>query len=157
VNIVFFVLVYSPASEFYVLTFRNTLLRLQRSPKRRHIKFRSLGITQKERIQQKIRWLFFSPSTVTCLLEKRTSLGGKRPYMEWCSRKENSGIAWLLTGVWQMKGMRRNTDKVKCPLCLCEDDVRHTLLDCWETRYWRKKYLNGKWSNVNKDVAQRKN
>jgi hypothetical protein len=34
---------------------------------------------------------------------------------EWCSRKERSGIEWLLAGVWQMKGMRRNINKGRCP------------------------------------------
>jgi len=50
-----------PASEFYTPTFRNTLFHLDRQvgtylpmkmeqsvPKRRHIKFRRLGITQKK-------------------------------------------------------------------------------------------------------------
>jgi hypothetical protein len=36
----------SPASEFYVQTFRNR----QSVPKRQHIKFRRRGITQRERI-----------------------------------------------------------------------------------------------------------
>jgi hypothetical protein len=38
----------SPASEFYVPTFRNTLSHLHRVHKRRHIKFRRRGITQKK-------------------------------------------------------------------------------------------------------------
>ena len=36
---------------------------------------------------------------------------GKRSYIEWCSRKERRGIAWLLAGVWQLKGMKTNMDK----------------------------------------------
>jgi hypothetical protein len=36
---------------------------------------------------------------------------GERPYSEWCLRKERSRVAWLLAGVWQLKGMRRNMDK----------------------------------------------
>jgi hypothetical protein len=58
VNVVFFLLGDSPASEFYMPTFRNTLFHLQRTcesaqwtwkrlPKRRDIKFRRRGITQK--------------------------------------------------------------------------------------------------------------
>ena len=60
-----FLLGNSPASEFYMPTFRNTLFHLQRQvgmkkvlpaygdrtdrvPKRRHIKFRRRGITQKK-------------------------------------------------------------------------------------------------------------
>jgi hypothetical protein len=65
-NVVCFFLGYSPASEFYMPTFRNTLFRLHRRlgvwrtptrlgrwnrqsvPKRWHIKFRRWGITQKK-------------------------------------------------------------------------------------------------------------
>ena len=44
-----------------------------------------------------------------------------------------------------MKGIRRNTDKVRCPLCWGEDEVKHILLDCMESRNWRTKFLNDKW------------
>jgi hypothetical protein len=63
-NVVCFLLGNSPASEFYIPTFRNTLFHLHRRipfipirlwrwnrqsvPKRRHIKFRRRGITQKK-------------------------------------------------------------------------------------------------------------
>jgi hypothetical protein len=60
-NVVFFLLGDSPASEFYVPTFRNTLISIfigvvltpsmqmeQIVPKRWHIKFRHRGITQKK-------------------------------------------------------------------------------------------------------------
>ena len=40
------------------------------------------------------------------------------PCIERCSRSERSGMAGLLVGVLQLKGMRRNTDKGGCPLCL---------------------------------------
>jgi hypothetical protein len=73
--------------------------------------------------------------------------------MEWCSRKERRGIGWLLGGMWQLKGIRRNTDKGRCPLCVGEEDLRHMLLDCFETRNWRMKFLNGNWLSVNKEVA----
>jgi len=59
-NVVCFLLGNSPASEFYMPTFRNTLsvpssqagrcvpMKIEQSvPKRRHIKFRPRGITQK--------------------------------------------------------------------------------------------------------------
>jgi hypothetical protein len=57
--------------------------------------------------------------------------------------------------VWQLKGIRRNMDKGRCPLCLVEEDVKHILLDCLETRNWRMKFLNEKWLNTNKEVAYR--
>jgi hypothetical protein len=54
VEVVFFLMRNSPASEFYMPTFRNTLVHLAYEdgtdsvPKRRHIKFRRRGITQKK-------------------------------------------------------------------------------------------------------------
>ena len=54
-NVVCFLLGNSPATEFYIPTFRSTLFHLRRLlgveqsvPKRRHIKFRRRGITQKK-------------------------------------------------------------------------------------------------------------
>jgi hypothetical protein len=81
---------------------------------------------------------------------------GKKLYTEWCSTKERSGMAWLLAGLWQLKGVRQNTAKGRWPLCLGEEDARHVLLDCLETRNWRLKFLNDKWLNMNKIVAHRK-
>jgi hypothetical protein len=53
---------------------------------------------------------------------------GKRLYIEWCSRRERSGIAWLIAG-WQLKEMRRKADKARCPSYLGEEDVKHISLD----------------------------
>jgi hypothetical protein len=41
---------------------------------------------------------------------------------------------WLLAGVWQLKGVRHNTENGRCPLCLEEEDVKHTLLGYRATR-----------------------
>jgi hypothetical protein len=46
--------------------------------------------------------------------------------------------AWSLAG-----GIRRKTDKVNCPLCLGEEDVKHILLSCPETRKWRTEKVIG--------------
>jgi hypothetical protein len=35
---------------------------------------------------------------------------GKKLYMECCSREERSGIALLIAGIWQLKGVGRNAD-----------------------------------------------
>ena len=43
-----------------------------------------------------------------------------------------------------------------CPLWLGEEDVIQILLDCLETRNWRKKVLNYKWLNLIKEIAYRK-
>jgi len=66
-NVVLFLLGDSPASEFYVPTFRNTLSHLHRLtppmkmeqgvPKGRHIKFKRRGITQRK---EKIILFFFA-------------------------------------------------------------------------------------------------
>jgi hypothetical protein len=72
--------------------------------------------------------------------------------MEWCSRRERSGIG----GVWQLKGVRQNTNKGRCLLSLGQEDTKHLLLVSWETRNWRLKCLNDKWLNINKEVAYRK-
>jgi hypothetical protein len=33
-------------------------------------------------------------------------------------------MAWLLAGVWQLKG-QEETDTGSCPLCVGEEDVKH--------------------------------
>jgi hypothetical protein len=60
-------------------------------------------------------------------------------YEERSSRKE-SGIIWLLAGLWKMQRVKRNIDKGKCPLCLGKEDITHIILDCLETRIWRKEF-----------------
>jgi hypothetical protein len=80
---------------------------------------------------------------------------GKKLYKEFCSRKETSGIAWIIAGIWQLKGVRRNADK-GCPLCLEEEDAKHILLECKETKHWREKLIHDKRLNMNKEVADRK-
>ena len=69
----------------------------------------------------------------------------KRSYIEWCWRKERCGVAWLLSGMWQLTGMRRNMDKGR--------RMPNTLMDYWKNRNWRLISLNEKWLNMNKEVA----
>jgi hypothetical protein len=80
---------------------------------------------------------------------------GKKLHIK-CSRKERSGIAWLIAGIWQLKGVRRNADKGRCPLCFGKEDVKHILLECKETKHWGVKLIHDKWLNMNKEVACRK-
>jgi hypothetical protein len=47
-------------------------------------------------------------------------------------------VAWLLAGVWKLKGIRKEADKGKYSLGLSEEDIKHILPDCTETRNWRK-------------------
>jgi hypothetical protein len=78
---------------------------------------------------------------------------GKRLDTECCSRKERSGTAWLPAGLWQLKGVTRNTDKGRCPSCLGEEDAVHIGLDCLETGNLRMKILNYKWLSMNKAAS----
>jgi hypothetical protein len=56
-----------------------------------------------------------------------------------------------------LKGVRWNTDKGRCPLCLGKEDAKHMLLlDCWKNMNRRFKFLTNKWLNMNKEVAYRK-
>jgi hypothetical protein len=70
--------------------------------------------------------------------------------------KKRSGIAWLIAGIWQLKGARKNADKGRCPLCLEEEDAKYILLECGETKHWREKLIHCKWLSMNKEVAYRK-
>jgi hypothetical protein len=81
---------------------------------------------------------------------------GKKLYIESCSRKERSGITWLIAGIWQLKGVRRNADKGRCPLYFEEEDVKHILLECKESKYWREKVIHYKGLNLNKKITYRK-
>jgi hypothetical protein len=81
---------------------------------------------------------------------------GKKLYIECCSRKERSGIGWLIAGIWQLKGVRRNADKGRCPLCFEKEDAKHILLECKDTKHWRVKLIHDKWLNMNNEVAYRK-
>jgi hypothetical protein len=71
-------------------------------------------------------------------------------------KKKRSGMSCLLAGVWQLKGMRRNTDKEICALYLGMEDVKHISLDCLYTRNWRTQCLNEKWLNMKKEIVYRK-
>jgi hypothetical protein len=84
--------------------------------------------------RQNILAKFPHKSSLTLYKELNFSLG-KMLYIECCSRKQRSGIAWLIAGIWQLKGVRRNADKGRCPICFEEEDVEHILLECKETHH----------------------
>jgi hypothetical protein len=54
---------------------------------------------------------------------------GKESYIEKCTRKERMGIIWL-----KLRGIRRGFERGRCPLCLGEEDAKHILLKCPETK-----------------------
>jgi hypothetical protein len=98
----------------------------------------------------------FSDKRSLTLYRELNFLGGKKLYIECCSRKERSRIARLIAGIWQLKGVRRNADKGRCPLYFENEDVKHILLECKETKYWREKLIHDKWLNMNKEITYRK-
>jgi hypothetical protein len=65
-------------------------------------------------------------------------------------RKKWNGVV-VSTGV-AIKGIRTNIHKGRRPLYLGEEDVKHTLLDCLETRNWTLKFLNIYWLSMNKET-----
>jgi hypothetical protein len=81
---------------------------------------------------------------------------GKKLNIGCFSREERRGISWLLAGIWQLGGVRRNADKGRCTLCFEREDVKHIFLYCKETKHWRLTLIHDEWLNMNKEVAYRK-
>jgi hypothetical protein len=42
---------------------------------------------------------------------------GKRLRTQCCTRKEKSGVAWLLAGVWKLRGIIKKINKGRSSLC----------------------------------------
>jgi hypothetical protein len=89
------------------------------------------------------------------ILQRIECFLGSEVYTEYCSRNE-SGMAWLIAGILQLRGIRRNIDKGRCPLCLGEENMKRVLQDWKETNHWRLKLTHDKWLNMNKQVVYRK-
>jgi hypothetical protein len=77
-------------------------------------------------------------------------------YISCCSKTERSGLAWFKTGIWKLKGMRKGSEKGRCPLCSEEEDPIHILLKCSETRKWKEQFLSRKWLRLNELRAFKK-
>jgi hypothetical protein len=43
-----------------------------------------------------------------------------------------------------------------CPLCGGEEDEKHILLECKETRRWREEWLKRNWSRMNEILVYKK-
>jgi hypothetical protein len=67
---------------------------------------------------------------------------GKETHIDKCTRKERMGIIWWKAGIWKLRGIRRGLERGRCPLCLGEEDVKHIILKCFETKKWREQYVN---------------
>jgi hypothetical protein len=53
---------------------------------------------------------------------------GKEVHSVCCTRNERNGLAWLKTGIWKLRGMRRGFVNGGCLLCREEEDVIYILL-----------------------------
>jgi hypothetical protein len=67
-----------------------------------------------------------------------------------------NGLVWMKAGVWKLRGIRRGLEKGTCPLCRGNEDAKHTLLRCPETKKWRMQFINKKWLCINEELAHRK-
>jgi hypothetical protein len=76
-----------------------------------------------------------------------------KEYVNWFSRKERAGIAWWRVRIWKLRGFRRGFEKGRCPLCFVLLDSKSILLNCTETRKWRKELLCKKWMGLDQDLA----
>lgn len=61
-----------------------------------------------------------------------------------CNRSDRSGIAWLTTGIWKMRGLRSGVGGGRGPLCQVEENTIHIQLKCLEMQRWREQFLEGK-------------
>jgi hypothetical protein len=83
---------------------------------------------------------------------------GNESYTDKCTRKERMGIRviWMKAGIWILRGIRRGFERGSCPLYLGEEDAKHLLLKCSETKKGREECANCNWLNINEDLAYRK-
>jgi hypothetical protein len=80
----------------------------------------------------------------------------REEYTVCCTRNERGGLAWFKTGIWKLRGMRKGSEKARCPLCSEDEDATHILLKCSETRKWREQFLRRKWLVLNEWIAYTK-
>jgi hypothetical protein len=78
---------------------------------------------------------------------------GGDEYIELCSTNERNGLAWMKAEVWKLRGIRRGLKKGTCPLCRGNEDIKHILLSCPETKKWRMQFMSKKWLCINEELA----
>lgn len=59
----------------------------------------------------------------------------------------------LLAGMSKLKRTKKKQRYRETSFRLGEENAKHVVLDCLETRNWRKRFLNGKRLNVKKEIA----
>jgi hypothetical protein len=55
-----------------------------------------------------------------------------------------------------MRGMRKEFEKGRCPLCSEDEVAVHILLKCSETRKWREQFLSRKWLRLDEWIVFKK-
>ena len=65
----------------------------------------------------------------------------RKSYIESCTRKERDGIAWLLTELCKLRGIKRNVNKRICPLYLDNEGVKRRYI-CWPVQKHANAILN---------------
>jgi hypothetical protein len=99
------------------------------------------------RIKEKRSLIFYSEMKQEWAREK---------YISCCRRIERSGLAWFKTGIWKLRGMRKGSEKGRCPVRSEEEDPIHILLKLSETRMWREQFLSRKWKSLNEWIVFKK-
>jgi hypothetical protein len=79
-------------------------------------------------ISEKISLVFY------CEMKQES---GKECYTDECTKNERMGI-WLKAGTWKLTGIRRGSERGKCPLCMGEEGAKHTWLKCPEMKKQRE-------------------
>jgi hypothetical protein len=72
-----------------------------------------------------------------------------------CTFEERKGIGWWKMGIWRLKGMRGNSDKGICPVYRKERGGS-LILQCEDTRVWRDRWLERKFTSLNPDIGIKK-
>jgi hypothetical protein len=81
---------------------------------------------------------------------------GKMSYTDECTRKDRIGTTWLKAGIWKLRGLRRELERGRYPLCLGEEDATHILLKRPQTLKWREELVCSKWLKINEVIVYNK-
>ena len=77
----------------------------------------------------------------------------KQAYIDRLDRKDKTGWAWFRLGLWKSRGVRKNYERGKCPLCNEEEDEYHIMLVCNKTLEWRREYIEERILKLNPKVG----
>jgi hypothetical protein len=75
--------------------------------------------------------------------------------MKLCCRNERSGLVWMETRAWGLRGFRRGMGKEHVSY-MWETKMLSTYCCCPDTKERRMKFMYKKWLYVNEELAYRK-